>query len=143
MMKSVKAEQIIHLGRVLSVDSSVGSIEILLEDGGDCGSCPAAKLCNHGSKSENKVVVMSDDTFEVGEKVRVVGTEMMHRKAIVLVLVCPCLLLIATMVMVYLLTLDESVAALSGLGLMLVFFIVLYLCRNRIAREFVFRVEKL
>ncbi|MEE1366427.1 MAG: SoxR reducing system RseC family protein, partial [Muribaculaceae bacterium] len=111
--------------------------------GGDCGSCPAAKLCNHGPKSENKVVVMSDDTFEVGEKVRVVGTEMMHRKAIVLALVCPCLLLIATMVMVYLLTLDESVAALSGLGLMLVFFIVLYVCRNRIAREFVFRVEKL
>ncbi|MBQ2398466.1 MAG: SoxR reducing system RseC family protein [Muribaculaceae bacterium] len=143
MMKSVKAEQIIHLGKVLSVDSSVGSIEILLEDGGDCGSCPAAKLCNHGPKSENKVVVMSDDTFEVGEKVRVVGTEMMHRKAIVLALVCPCLLLIATMVMVYLLTLDESVAALSGLGLMLVFFIVLYVCRNRIAREFVFRVEKL
>ncbi|MBQ1185195.1 MAG: hypothetical protein IIX55_05745, partial [Muribaculaceae bacterium] len=65
MMKSVKAEQIIHLGKVLSVDSSVGSIEILLEDGGDCGSCPAAKLCNHGPKSENKVVVMSDDTFEV------------------------------------------------------------------------------
>ena len=142
-MKSVKAEQIIHLGKVLSVDSSVGSIEILLEDGGDCGSCPAAKLCNHGPKSENKVVVMSDDTFEVGEKVRVVGTEMMHRKAIVLALVCPCLLQIATMVMVYLLTLDESVAALSGLGLMLVFFIVLYVCRNRIAREFVFRVEKL
>ena len=142
-MKSVKAEQIIHLGKVLSVDSSVGSIEILLEDGGDCGSCPAAKLCNHGPKSENKVVVMSDDTFEVGEKVRVVGTEMMHRKAIVLALVCPCLLQIATMVMVYLLTLDESVAALSGLGLMLVFFIVLYACRNRIAREFVFRVEKL
>lgn len=142
-MKSVKAEQIVHLGKVLSVDSSVGSIEILLEDGGDCGSCPAAKLCNHGPKSENKVVVMSDDTFEVGEKVRVVGTEMMHRKAIVLALVCPCLLLIATMVMVYLLTLDESVAALSGLGLMLVFFIVLYMCRNRIAREFVFRVEKL
>ena len=142
-MKSVKAEQIIHLGKVLSVDSSVGSIEILLEDGGDCGSCPAAKLCNHGPKSENKVVVMSDDTFEVGEKVRVVGTEMMHRKAIVLALVCPCLLLIATMVMVYLLTLDESVAALSGLGLMLEFCIVLYVCRNRIAREFVFRVEKL
>lgn len=142
-MKSVKAEQIVHLGKVLSVDSSVGSIEILLEDGGDCGSCPAAKLCNHGPKSENKVVVMSDDTFEVGEKVRVVGTEMMHRKAIVLALVCPCLLLIATMVMVYLLTLDESVAALSGLGLMLVFFIVLYVYRNRIAREFVFRVEKL
>ena len=142
-MKSVKAEQIIHLGKVLSVDSSVGSIEILLEDGGDCGSCPAAKLCNHGPKSENKVVVMSDDTFDVGEKVRVVGTEMMHRKAIVLALVCPCLLLIATMVMVYLLTLDESVAALSGVGLMLVFFIVLDVCRNRIAREFVFRVEKL
>jgi hypothetical protein len=32
---------------------------------------------------------------------------------------------------------------LSGLGLMLVFFIVLYVYRNRIAREFVFRVEKL
>ena len=143
MMKSVKAEQIMHLGKVLSVDSSVGSVEILLEDGGHCGSCPAAKSCNHGPKSENKVVVMSDDAFEVGEKVRVVGTEMMHRKAIVLALLCPCLLLIATMVMVYLLTLDESVAALSGLGLMLVFFIVLYVCRNRIAREFVFRVEKL
>ena len=108
----------------------------------DCVSCPAHKLCNHGQKNENIVDVQTSEAFLVGDLVEIVGTEIMHRKAIMLAIVLPCIIMVASMVGIYLLTLNETIAAIAGLILMILFFVALYAMRNKIEKEFVFRINK-
>ena len=46
------------------------------------------------------------------------------------------------MVGIFLLTFNETIAAISGFILMIVFFVALYAMRNKIEKEFVFRINK-
>jgi hypothetical protein len=70
------------------------------------------------------------------------GSERLHRKAIRLVTLYPTLAIIASMVGVFVVTGSETAAAVTGIAVMLIFFIALFLCRNRLAREFVFNISK-
>ena len=68
------------------------------------------------------------------------GTEQMHHKAIMYATVLPCAFLVAVMVAVYLITFNQLAAALSGLGVTILFYVILWACRNKIAHEFVFSI---
>lgn len=129
-------------GVVTGIDRSRGELKVRIEPNMDCGSCPASKLCGaaSGKGTEVTVAVGNVSGYRTGDRVVVRGTERMHRKAIMLATVLPCIALIAVMVAVYLLTGNQLTAALSGMGSMVVFFLALYLCRNRIAHEFVFEL---
>ena len=136
-------EEIKHNGQIVAVDSTKGIVRAKIEDSSDCASCPAHKLCNHGQKNENIIEIQTTETFLVGDMVEIIGTEIMHRKAIMLAVVLPCIIMIASMVGVYLLTFNETIAAIAGVVLMIAFFVALYAMRNKIEKEFVFRINKI
>lgn len=137
-------EYIDHGGRVESVDMQSRALTVRIDDEHDCGGCPAAKLCGAASGSKTTVVpVRHPESFAVGDRVRLSGTERMHRRAIMLATVFPCLALIAIMVMIFVITGNQLWAALGGIASMLVFYLALYLARNKIEHEFGFEVEKL
>lgn len=135
-------ETIIHTGTVTAVDPRRREVTVRLSTEEGCGSCPAARLCSASGSEGREVSVEVHDTstLPVGTTVRVCGTEAMHRRAIMLATVIPCLALMAVMVTVYLLTGSQSAAGLSGLGAMMVFFLLLYLARNSIEHEFRFHI---
>ena len=64
----------------------------------------------------------------------------MHRKAIFLATLFPCIILVAVMAAVFILTGSQGIAAVTGLAAMLLFFLILFLCRNKIAHEFQFQI---
>lgn len=140
-MKQDEIEYIEHDAVVTGVDSSRNQITVRLTDTAECGGCPAAKVCS-GMKDTQKIVipVKNADSFKKGEVVIVRGTEQMHRKAIMLATFIPCVCLIAIMTTIFLLTGNQLTAALGGLASMVVFFLLLYLFRNKVAHEFVFTV---
>lgn len=137
-------EYIDHQGRITAVDSEKKTVRVALLEEADCGECPASKLCNNFTPDKNMVEVPVENPadYEVGEFVTVRGTERLHRKAIMLVMVIPSLALIAVMIGIYLLTGSQLAACLSALGAMLVFFFGLYLMRHKLAHEFVFEIIK-
>lgn len=137
----MEIEYIEHDAVITEIDSVKQCITVRLTDTAECGGCPAAALCV-GAKDTQKITIPVRNTadFRKGEVVVVRGTEQMHRKAIMLATFLPCVCLIAIMVIVFILTADQLLAALCGLGSMVLFFLLLYLCRNRIAHEFNFTV---
>lgn len=144
IMNKEYIEYIDDEGVVERVDLRRGIVKVRLLDGGDCGACPAARLCSV-AKSDDKsleVAVARPADFKTGDIVVLRGSERLHRKAIMYATVLPCLILIALMVLVFLLTGDQLAAALSGVGAMALFYLVLYLMRDRMAHEFSFTVEK-
>lgn len=131
-----------HRGRVENIDDK--RVWVSISSGGDCGGCPAAKLCHTtgGSTNTIEIDVPNPHQYNIGDTVTVEGSERLHRKAIRLVTLYPTLAIIASMVGVFVVTGSETAAAVTGIAVMLIFFIALFLCRNRLAREFVFNISK-
>lgn len=138
-------EYIEHDATVVSVNKSAHTVTLSIADGNECGECPAARLCAAASSPDRFTVTTPDAaSFAPGEKVVVKGSERLHRKAIMLATVLPCIALVAVMVTVYLLSGGNQLyAALAGIASMAFFFIILYLCKNKIAHEFQFNILKI
>lgn len=136
-------EYIDHRGRITSIDNDKSTVTVSLLEEADCGGCPAGKLCSNFSPDKNVVTVHVADIsqYKTGDFVVVRGTERLHRKAIMLATVIPSLALVAVMIGIYLLTGSQLAACLSALGAMIIFFLGLYLMRNRLAHEFVFEIR--
>ena len=135
-------EFIDHQAIVKKVDSDKNQIFVRIDDSDECGECPAANLCASNGKSSNLIIISTPKAYKYNENdiIMVRGTEKMHRKAIMYATVFPCIILIAGMIGIFLLTGNQLAAALSGIGLLIVFYFILWLCRNKIAHEFVFTV---
>lgn len=144
MSNQNEIEFINHTGQITAIDPSTRVVTVKLIEEAECGECPAGKLCSNFSADKNVVEVEVPDTrlYKVGEFVNVKGSERLHRKAIMLATVIPSVILIAMMIGIYLLTGSQLAACLSALGAMIVFFVALYLLRNKLAHEFVFELEK-
>lgn len=135
-------EYIEHRALVTAVDPEANTVTVRIENPDECGDCPAVKVCEKDGRQSNEVVITTENAshYHKDDYVTVRGTARMHRKAVMYATVYPCIILVATMVGIYLLTMNQLAAALSGIGLMLVFYLILWLCRDRIAHEFVFTI---
>lgn len=131
-------ELIEHDAVVKSVNLSDRTITVEITDREECSECPAARLCQASDKTTAIVRVDDIKAYKPGDDVIVSGTEQMHRKAIMLATVIPCICLIVVMVLIYITTGSQLSAALGGIASMLFFFAALYLARHKIAHEFVF-----
>lgn len=141
-IESSLSESIRHRAVVTAVESGRGvSVRILDKDA--CDGCAAASLCHSASPDgSTEIFIETHDAsrYHKGDTVEIEGTERLHRKAIRLVTVYPTLTVIAVMTGVYLLTANQLAAALSALAVMLLFFILLWIARGRLSREFAFRI---
>ncbi len=137
-------EHIDHHGIVASVDPAYDKVTVRIDDRDECGTCPAANLCTGGREASGLITVTTPhaSSFRKGDEVIVRGTEQMHRKAIMLATVLPCIALVAVMVAVYILTANQLAAAVCGLTVTVFFFVILFVFRNRIAHEFNFSIFK-
>lgn len=131
-----------HSAIITKIDRRNGILTVRIDNPDECGDCPAKKLCDTNGDTSNLVNIKTNDTarFKIDDIVTVRGTEKMHHKAIMYATVFPCIILVATMVGIYLLTGNQLASALSGIGILIVFYLVLWLCRNKIAHEFIFTV---
>lgn len=142
MSRTENNEYIDHTGIVMAVDQRAGTVRVKLDNAGDCGNCPASKICEATGQTENTVTVTTPNAgnYKRGDIVTLRGTEQLHHKAIMYATVLPCIALVAVMVAVYVITFNQLTAALSGIGVTIVFYIGLWLCRNKIAHEFSFTI---
>ena len=147
---SINNEHIDHQGTVtaISANSAEGTLTatVKLEGNHDCSGCRAAALCGVAGKGSDTISVPltahEAGRLHIGDRVTLRGTERMHRRAIMLATVLPCVTLVAVMVALYLLTGSQPVAAIGGLAAMVIFFLVLFLARNRVAHEFSFTLAE-
>lgn len=146
MNRPILEDYIEHRGVIRAIDPREGILTVEVTDGGDCQGCAAAKLCGKSSSHSStmlKVDVEYPSYFYVGQKVTLHGSETLHRRAIVLATVVPCVLLVGAMVMVYLLSGSQLVACLSALAAVVIFFVLLWVYRDKIDRDFSFTIVEM
>ena len=133
-----------HLGIVENINGSRLKVKIV-----QSSACSACSVKGHCSASETKEKIIdvynkNNVPCQVGERVMIVGTTSMGMKAVLLAFVLPFIVLLLALIISLKLTGgDETVSALVSLGTLVPYYLIIYICRNRLSRSFMFILESI
>ncbi len=131
-----------HIGTVERVGDQL--VVVRVAQTSECGGCAAAHLCKNGEEKGKRMEIHypQPECFSAGDRVMVTVDDAMGRWAVFVAYVIPILLLLSGLSLLTRLW-NDGRAALGALGLVCVYFCVLRLYRNRIARKLNFEIKKL
>lgn len=135
-----RSDSISHRGRVVEVAPDCTTVEIISESA--CGSCHAAGLCGLGESKKKYVSVPSSLKWKEGDEVNVVLERSMGFKAVWIAYAIPLLVLLAVLLPLIFLGAGELVAGLCAIAAVGVYYLIIYLIRDRISNEWSFRIEQ-
>lgn len=138
-----RRDDIKHSGKVLSVEGRTVKVEILAETA--CGACHARAVCGV-PKGESRIVTAVADRpgeYSPGEEVNVVLRQSSGFRAVAVSYLAPLFVLIVLLLTLPLVVSSELVMGLTILAFIALYYVVLGLFRNRLAKGFVFTVEKI
>lgn len=117
-------------------------IKVRIVQSSACASCKVASRCN-ASESKEKIVEVYDDNskqFSVGDNVVVMASTKVGLFAVFLSSVIPLFLLIITLATVLAITNNEVYAALSSIGILIPYYIILYIFKDQIRSRLSFNI---
>ena len=127
------SDSIQHQGTVESIDGMHVRVRIVQTSA--CATCAAHKLCN---SSETKESV----NYIVGQTVNVYGTTSMGMRAVLWAFGVPFVVLVVVLYSSILFTDgNEPLSALAAVGALSVYYLILYMCRNMMAKKFTFTLK--
>lgn len=132
-----------HKGIVLNINGERIDVSILSESA--CATCKVRSACGMSETEEKVVTIFTSDApaYREGEQVMVSVTRNMGLRAVFLAYVVPFLVLLASLLILLEAGLSEAAAGLISLGILALYYIVLWLMRRRIEREINFNIRKL
>lgn len=135
------SSDIFHKGRIVSITPELISVEIVSEDA--CSSCHAKEFCSAGSEKTRLVEVQSVPGYGLGEEVNLVMKRSMGMKAVWIAYVIPLIVLVLSILAFFESGVPETLSGLLGLGLVAVYYFVVFLFRNRLKNEYSFIIRKI
>ena len=109
-----------------------------------CSECHAKSFCI-SSDSRTKIIEIEDHSgnFELNEQVWVCGQYSMGMQAVGLAFVLPLLLIVLFITTGTILFENELIGGLAGLLILLPYYMILYLMRDKLKQQFVFTLSKI
>ena len=134
-------EEVNHKGKVVKMTPQVTTVAILQH--GACSECHAAGLCGMSDIAGRAIEVPTDPhaSYGVGDEVSVVLKASMGMKAVWLAYFIPLLVLMAVILGLMGLGVAEVPAGLAGIGAVAVYYLLLYLFRDRLKNEYIFTIK--
>ncbi|HNW48614.1 MAG: SoxR reducing system RseC family protein [Bacteroidales bacterium] len=132
-----------HQGEIIEIGIDYIMVEIISQSA--CSSCNAKSMCSM-SETESKVVEVENkgyEMFEIGETVNVILRKSLGFKALYISYLIPLLILILILLSLSSFGIGELTTGLSIIMALAVYYIGVYLLRDKFKREFVFTIEKL
>ena len=135
-------ETVSHKGRIVQVTPALTTVEIISASA--CSTCHAAGLCGMSEYTKKAVEVPTRawDDFQPGEEVNVLLKASMGQKAVWLAYVAPLIVLVAVLMLLLALGASEPAAGLGALGGVALYYLFLWLFRDRLKNEYVFTIER-
>jgi sigma-E factor negative regulatory protein RseC len=132
---------IIHPGIIESINGNQVSVRILSQSA--CSSCHAKQACTVADMKDKIIDAELDqpEKWKTGDEVMVRMDESLGRKAVILGYGLPLVVLVTSIIIFLSLFKHEGLAALLSILMLVPYYLVLYLFRNRLHKEFRFRIE--
>jgi len=137
-------ETIAHQGVIESIEGRHVKVNILQVAA--CSECKARSLCASSESKEKVIDVYEDDAtlkYKIGESVMVCGALNMGKQAVRLAFGVPVVLIVVWMLVAMVwLKLGELMSVGMLAVLLAAYFYILYLNKDRMAKQFAFWIEK-
>lgn len=131
-----------HRGIVENINGSHIQVRILQTSA--CSACSVKGHC-HASESKEKLIDVFDSkasSYRKGEEVMLCGATSMGMQAVFWAFGVPFLVLLITLFVAMRLTEgDELQSALIALLALLPYYLIIYICRNKLSKKFSFTIE--
>ena len=130
-----------HEGIVKSI--SFQTLDVVIHSHSACSGCHAKGACGMEDVKQKIITVpLPEEEIHIGDKVTVYARLDNAFYSVLLAYIIPSILTIAIVFFLEISGNSELMAALSSLILLVLYFIILYLSRNKINKKIKFTVEK-
>lgn len=135
------SNKIKHNGVVDRVEE--GCVRVRILQSSACSACKVAAHCNASETKEKIIEVQVADAvkYQLGDSVVVVADTAVGFRASLYGYLLPLLLMVVVLVAVLKITQSEGYAAVSALGILIPYYIGLYLLRNKLRNKLSFSLE--
>ncbi|MDY6277270.1 MAG: SoxR reducing system RseC family protein [Bacteroidales bacterium] len=133
--------EVSHKGKVISAEGGTVKVEIISQSA--CSACHAAGFCSASDSKKKEVFVQSSAAFAPGEEVNVMLRRSMGMRAVVLAYAVPLFVVLGITVALCYCGVSELVAGLAGIAAIALWYLLVYLLRDKIAGGYAFTIEKI
>lgn len=136
------SNKIKHAGVVDGVEGECVRVRILQSSA--CSACKVAAHCNASETKEKIIDVMDADAshYQKDDQVMVVADTAVGFRASLYGYLLPLILMVVTLVGVLAATHSEGLAAVSALGILIPYYVLLFLMRNKLRNRLSFTLER-
>ena len=128
-----------HDGTVRKVDGN--SVLVSISSNASCSGCHAEGLCGISGKEEKTVDIRGSYKVSPGDKVTVLMDQSAGFRAVALSYLIPLVIVVASLVVLNLLSFRELTAGLVSISMLIPWFLILHFFRDRISRNFTFTIK--
>jgi sigma-E factor negative regulatory protein RseC len=138
------SQSICSEGKVVGFGTKDGSVQVKILSRSACAQCHARGMCTALEMAEKIInaVPVSRDPLQIGDTVVVMMEEKLGWKAIFYGFFLPFIVMVTVLFFSYALGSGETKAALYGIGSLIPYYLLIYVFREKIEKDFVFKVEK-
>ena len=130
-----------HRGYVYRINQD--EVDVMISVSSACASCHAKGACTSADNSERHIIVKNDKrNYQIGEEVKITGTQSMGMSAVFFAYVLPFLFVfVALLLMTETSTLNELRAGLYALLILPPYYLILYGFRNKLEKKYTFTLH--
>lgn len=132
--------EIVKTGSITAVKKDCVEVEIISCSA--CASCAISSSCGL-SEIKKRIVTIYDSSnqYNVGDQVEVVISTEQGLQAVVYAFTIPLLILLITVISLYVYGFSEIISGISGIIVLIPYYFVLFLNRNRLENKFCCRLK--
>ena len=136
-----KKNEIVHTGKIVDITPEATTVEILVSSA--CSSCQAKAMCGMSEDKEKLIMLPTDPyaEYQVGDEVQVATKMAMGLKAVWISYVIPLAVLMILILSLSGVIESEVYRALTAIGGVAVYYLFVWLFRNKLSNEFVFYIK--
>lgn len=135
-------ESILHTGIVERVDTN--RVIVRITQYSACAGCHAKSACTMSDKKEKQVEVEdASGDYHPGEVVVIIGQDSMGMEAVLWAFAVPVVLMLIAVVAGVSSGWEETASGALGVLVLIPYYIVLYVLRDKLKKRFVFKLKKL
>ena len=133
-------DSIMHTGIIKSIDKNKINVTILSQSA--CSGCHAKSMCTVADMKEKVIEISkkSRDNYKIGDQVTVVMERSMGPKAVFYGYFFPFLVVLISLIVLISLTGNEGLAGLISLVLLIPYYFMIYLLRDKLKKKFEFKI---
>ena len=127
---------------IVGITPEYTTVEIIAQSA--CAACHARGMCGVADESQKIIMVPTDPYagYKVGDEVFVMLKRSMGMKAVWISYVIPLLILMILILSLSSVTVHEVYAGLAAIGGVALYYLVIYLFRDKLAKDFVFYIKE-